>query len=92
MSNLVVLVWQKREATGEPDVEVRIPTSLAKWVPRMMKFVPQKTREENWGRDIDFDGMFADIESLVKEASESGHPEIMTVKTRDANVKITVEK
>lgn len=92
MSNLVILVWQKREATGEPDVEVRIPTSLAKWVPRMMRFVPKRTKEETWGQGIDFDGMFADIEKLVSEASASGQTELMTVKAKDAFVKITIEK
>jgi hypothetical protein len=92
MSNLVILVWQNREMVGDPDVEVRIPTSLAKWVPRMMKFVPKKTKEETWGSDVDFDGMFADIEKLVNEASAAGQPELMKVKTKDAFVKITIEK
>lgn len=92
MSSLVILVWKNREGTGEPEVEARIPTSLAKWVPRMMKFVPKKTKEETWGDDIDFDGMFADLEKLVNEATAEGQSELMTVKAKDAYIKITVEK
>lgn len=91
MSNLVILVWQHREVTGEPDVEVRIPTTMVKWVPRLMRFVPKKTREETWGEGIDFDGMMADLDNLVKEAMASGKPELMTVKTKDAFVKMAVE-
>jgi hypothetical protein len=88
----MILVWQNREAKGEPDVEVRIPTSMAKWVPRLMKFVPKKTKDETWGQDVDFEGMFADIDKLVSEASENGQPELVTVKAKDAFVKITIEK
>jgi len=90
--NIIIHVWRNKEGTGEPEVEVKIPISLAKWVPRLMKFVPRKTKEETWGQDIDFDGMFADIDKLVKEATEGGLSELMTVKTKDAFVKITVEK
>ena len=92
MANLTVLVWQNREATGEPDVEVKIPTTMAKWVPKLIKFVPKKTREEQWGKDIDFDVVFADLENVVKEAVEKGEAELMSVKTRDSFVKITVQK
>jgi hypothetical protein len=92
MSNLMILVWQNKEGSGEPDFEVRIPARLAKWVPRLMRFVPKKTREETWGEGVDFDGMMADIENLVKEASEGGQPELMTVKTKDSFVRISVEK
>ncbi len=91
MSNLKILVWQNREGVGEADVEVRIPTSLAKWVPRLMRFVPRKTKEETWGSDINFDEILTDIEKLVKEAVESGQLEIMDVKTKDSHVKIMVE-
>lgn len=92
MSNLKILVWQNRDMVGEPDVEVRIPTSLAKWIPRMMKFIPRKTKEETWGNDVDFNAMLSDLENLVKEAAEAGQPEIMDVKTKDAHIKILVEK
>lgn len=91
MSNLKILVWQNKEGAGEPDVEVKVPTSLAKWVPRLMKFVPRKTKEETWGHDINFDEMFADINTLVEEAAKSGQPELMDVKTKDSYVKILVE-
>ena len=91
MSSLIVLVWQNREGTGEPEVEVRIPTSLAKWVPRLMRFVPKKTKEETWGEGVDFDAMVSNIDELVKEASEGKIPEIMTVKTKDSYVKIGIE-
>ncbi len=92
MSNLLILVWQNREGTGEPDVEVKIPVTMVKWVPRLMRFVPKKAKEETWGQDVDFEGMFADIDKLVAEASEKGQPDIMTVKAKDAFVKITIEK
>jgi len=91
MSNLLIRIWQNREATGEPDVEVRIPTRLVKWVPRLMKFVPKKTREETWGQEVDFDGMVADLEKLVNEATSMNQPELMTIKTKDSFVKIVVE-
>ncbi|HEV2226322.1 MAG TPA: hypothetical protein VGR56_05895 [Nitrososphaerales archaeon] len=92
MSNLSILVWQNKEGSGEPEVEVKIPVSMVKWVPRLMKFVPKKTREENWGEDVDFEGMFADIDKMVKEASEKGEPELMTVRAKDAFVRIKVDK
>ncbi len=91
MSDLKILVWKNREGSGEPEVEVKVPVRLAKWIPRMMKFVPRKTMEENWGQDIDFDQLLAELDSLVKEAVEGGQPEIMDVKTRDSRVKILVE-
>ena len=86
------MVRKNREGAGEPDVEVKMPVSLARWVPRMMKFVPKKTKEETWGDGIDFDGMAKDLDQLVHEAAEKGEPELMTVRARDAFVKITVEK
>ncbi len=92
MSDLKILVWQNKEGTGDPEVEVKIPTSLAKWVPRMMKFVPRRTKEETWGKDMDFDGMFNDLEKLIAEAAESGLTELMDVTTKEAHVKILVQK
>lgn len=92
MSNLTVLVWKNKEGTGEPEVEVKIPVAMAKWVPRMMKFVPKKTKEETWGEDIDFERMVEDIDKMVQEAAEKGESELMTVKAKDALVKITVDK
>ena len=92
MANLIILVWKNSEGTGEPEAEVRIPTNLVKWLPRMMMFVPKKTKEETWGRDIDFGAMAADIDKLVQESVASGPMEPMTVKTKDAFVKISVEK
>jgi hypothetical protein len=92
MSNLMILVWQNKEGTGEPDVEVKLPTKMAKWVPRLMKFVPKKTKEETWGQDIDFDSMVANIDDLIKDATDEGQPELLTVKTKDSFVRITVEK
>ena len=91
MSNLIVLVWQNKEGTGDPDVEVKVPTTLAKWVPRLMRFVPKKTKEETWGADIDFDAMVSNLEELVKDASESKVPELMTVKTKNAFVRVGIE-
>jgi hypothetical protein len=92
MANLVILVWKNREGTGEPEAEVRIPTNLVKWLPRMMMFVPKKTKEETWGQDLDFSALAADIDNLVKEATASGQMEPMTVKSKDAFVKMFIEK
>lgn len=92
MTNLMILVWNNREATGEPDVEVRVPTNLVKWLPRMMVFVPKKTKEETWGRDVDFAALAADIDKMVQESVTSGPMEPMTVKTKDSFVKISIEK
>ena len=88
----MVHTWQNKEGSGDPDVEVRIPASLAGWVPRLMRFVPRKTKEDTWGEDVDFNAIFADLESLVKDAAEKGQTELMTVKTKDAFVRITLEK
>ena len=92
MANLMVLIWQNEEPAGEPDVEVKIPATMAKWVPKLMRFVPKKTREEQWGREIDFDAVFADIENVIKEAVEKGEAELMSVKTHDSFVRILVQK
>jgi hypothetical protein len=92
MSNIMMFVWQNKEGTGEPDVEVKIPANMAKWVPRLMKFVPMKTKEETWGQDLDFDAMLADLDGLIKDVTDGGQPELLTVKTKDSFVRITVEK
>lgn len=93
MANLKILVWHNREGTGDPDVEVKIPASMAKWVPKLMKFVPKKTKEETWGgQEVDFDAVFADLENVVQEAVRTGQEELMSVKTRDGFVRVTVEK
>ncbi len=92
MSSLKILVWKTTEPVGEPDVEVKMPSSLAKWVPRMMMFVPKKTKDELWGANADFDAVFANIEQMVSEAAEGGLSEVLDVKTKDAHVKILVEK
>lgn len=93
MANLVILVWHNREGTGEPEVEVKIPATMAKWVPRLMKLVPKKTKEETWGgQEVDFDAVFADLEKAVQEAAEKGESELMTAKTRDGFFRIKVEK
>lgn len=93
MANLIVLIWRNKEGSGEPDVEVKIPASMAKWVPRLMRFVPKKTREETWGgQEVDFDAVFADLEKLVQDATQMGQAELMSVKTHDGFVRITVEK
>jgi hypothetical protein len=92
MANLLVLIWRNKEPVGEPDAEVKIPASMAKWVPKLMRFVPKKTKEETWGREVDFDAVFADLEKVVAEAMERGQAELMSVKTHDGFVKIMVEK
>jgi hypothetical protein len=91
MPNVKILIWRNKEGTGEPEVEVKVPLSMAKWVPRLMRFVPKRTKEETWGDEIDFDQMFAGIEKMVNEASVSGHSELMEVKTKDSYVKISVD-
>jgi len=93
MADIKILVWKAREPPegAEPDVEVKMPASLARWVPRMMMFVPKKTREETWGADADF-FMFADLERMVNEMPEAGVREIMDVKTKDSRIKVLVER
>jgi hypothetical protein len=91
MSSVKVLVWKTSEASGEPEVEVKIPATLAKWIPRMMTFVPKKTKDEVWGEQVDFNAMFANIEELIDEAAKNGSKEITDVKTRESHVKVLVE-
>ncbi len=91
MTNIKVLVWKNSEPAGEPDVEVKIPASLAKWVPRLMVFVPKKTREELWEKNVDFGAIFANIEQLITEAAKNGIGEVADVKTKESHVKVLVE-
>jgi len=93
MADVKILVWRYREPAegAEPDVEVKVPAALARWIPKMMAFVPKKQREETWGADADF-SMFTDIEKMINELPESGVKEIMDVKTKDSRIKVLVER
>lgn len=91
MADLKILVWDHREPQGEPDVEVRIPASMAKWVPKMMRLVPKKNRDEMWGGEVDFDAMFSDIDQMIKSAAAGGNQEIMSVRARDSHVKVLIQ-
>ena len=93
MADIKILVWKAREPPegAEPDVEVKMPVSLARWVPRMMTFVPKKTRDETWGSDADF-SVFGDLERMVNEMPEAGVREIMDVKTKDSRIKVLIER
>lgn len=93
MADIKILVWKAREPPegAEPDIEVKMPASLARWVPRMMAFVPKKAREETWGADADF-SVFADLEKMVNEMPEQGIKEVMDVKTKDSRIKVLVER
>lgn len=91
MADIKVLVWRTRDATGEPEVEVRIPASLAKWVPRMIAFVPRKAKVGMWGEDVDYDAVFTNFEQLVAEAAQSGLKEILDAKYKDGHLKVLVE-
>ena len=90
MAGIRVRVWNKREADGEPDVEVKVPASLAKWVPRMMAFVPRKASVEMWGEDFDADQLFSNLEELVKEVTAKGETEVADVRTKESHVKVSV--
>lgn len=93
MAEIRILVWKLREPPegAEPEVEVKVPAALARWLPKFMAFVPKKTREETWGADADF-SMFADLEKIISELPESGVREVMDVKTKDSRVKVLVER
>ena len=92
MADIKILVWNRRDAAGDPDVEVKVPVGLAKWVPRMMAFMPKKAKVDLWGEGADFDAMFGNLEQLVTEAAEAGMKEIMDVKAKEAHVKVLIEK
>ncbi len=93
---LKILVWESEQAKEEPMLDVTIPVYLAKWIPRMMKFVPRKTREDMWGEDVDLSEL--NLEELIQQAINSGESEIMQIKARDPQkaksmlVKIFLEK
>jgi hypothetical protein len=91
MADLMIQVWEHREPQGEPDVEVKIPATMTKWIPKMMRFVPRKNREELWGGDVDFDAMFSDIDQMIKTAAESGTQEVMSVRAKDTHVKVLIQ-
>lgn len=93
MAYIKILVWKTREPVegSEPEVEVRIPSALARWIPKMMAFVPKETRDEVWGADADF-SMFADLEKMVDELPETGTKEIMDVKAKDSRIKVLIER
>ncbi len=92
MADIRILVWKTREPAegAEPEVEVKMPVALAKWVPKLMAFVPKKAREETWG-EVDLSA-FADLEKIVNELPEAGVREIMDVKTKDSRIKISIER
>ncbi len=90
MGKLKIVVWEKGDTSAEPDVEVTIPTYLAKWVPKMMKFMPKKAKHEVWGEDIDFREF--NLDELIKEATEKGESEILEVKSKEAYVKMYIEQ
>jgi len=91
MTDIRVLVWRTSEATGEPEVEVKVPASLAKWVPRMMAFVPKKSKVEMWGEGVDFGALFGNIEQMIEEAAATGVKELVDVKAKEAHIKVLVD-
>ena len=91
MADIRVLVWKSSEAVGDPEVEVTVPAALAKWVPKMMAFVPRKAKTEMWGEDVDFGAMFGNLEQVISEAAQTGLKEIMDVKSKDSHVKVLID-
>ena len=92
MTTIKILIWKTKDAMGDPDVEVKIPSAMAKWVPRLMAFIPVKNRAEVWGEDVDFKSMFSNMDQLVAEAVASGLSELAEVKTSEGRVKVLLEK
>ncbi len=90
MAKLKILVWESSTPSGEPDVEVTIPSYLAKWAPRMMRMMPKAAREEVWGTDVNFDDF--NLDELMKEAIDQGETELLEVKSRDSYVRIFIEE
>jgi hypothetical protein len=91
MTNIKVLVWRNSDGTGDPEVEVKIPAAMARWVPRMVALVPKKSKAEVWGDGVDVDALFGNFEQLVTEAAQSGLKEILDVKSKDAHVKVLID-
>lgn len=87
----MILVWEHREPQGDPDVEVKIPATMAKWIPKMMKLMPRRNKEEVWGGEVDFDAMFSDIDQMIKTAADTGNQELMSVRTKDTHVKVLIK-
>jgi hypothetical protein len=90
MVKLKILVWDSRKPSGEPEVEVTIPSYLAKWAPRMMRMMPREAREEVWGEDVNWDDF--NLDELMREAIEQGETELLEVKSRDSYVRIFIEE
>jgi hypothetical protein len=90
MAKLKILVWESKDPSGEPDVEVIIPSYLVKWAPRMMKFMPRSAKEEVWGTDINWEDF--NLDEMMNEAIEQGESELVEVKTKDAYVKMVIEE
>ena len=90
MAKLKILVWESSAPSGEPEVEVTIPSYLAKWAPRMMRMMPKEAREEVWGTDVNWDDF--NLDELMREAIEQGETELLEVKSRDSYVRIFIEE
>ena len=90
MVKLKIVVWESSTPTGEPEVEVTIPSYLAKWAPRMMKMMPKEAREEVWGADVNWDDF--NLDELMMEAIEQGESELLEVKSKDNYVRIYIEE
>ena len=90
MPKLKILVWEdKGEPIGAPDVEVIIPSYMAKWAPRMMRLMPHEARRELWGDDFNLSDL--NLDDMIKEAIAAGESLLMEVKSRKAYVKIILE-
>ena len=90
MPKLKILVWEdRREPVGEPDVEVIIPSYMAKWAPRMMRLMPKEARRDLWGDDFNLGDL--DLDEMLKEAIDAGESLLLEVKSREAYVKIVLE-
>jgi hypothetical protein len=90
MAKLKILVWESSTPSSEPEVEVTIPSYLAKWAPRMMRMMPREAREEVWGTDVDWDDF--NLDELMREAIDQGETELLEVKSRDSYVRIFIEE
>jgi hypothetical protein len=87
---LKIVVWESGSPSGDPDVEVTIPSYLAKWAPRMMRMMPKEAREEVWGTDVNWDDF--NLDELMIEAIEQGESELLEVKSKDSYVRIYIEE